>query len=386
MMTLEVNGRNFSGFTSLSATRSIDTMSGSFSVDATHRDMLIIPIRVQSLCRVLIDGQPIINGYIEKISPSYDTDSHPISISGRDKTGDVIDSTLGNVPDISADIQLTDIIKELLSKNGLDSVGVINSVGDLEPFKQSDIEEPAEGDRIFDFIELLARKRQVILSSDGNGNIELIRASQEILPDQIINIPGESNIKSASSSTDFTNRFNRYVVTAQGNAVGENNVGNELSAKELATRRGESIDAEVRNSRTLHIVSEENYDIETATNRAIWEQNIRRARGFSYTCTVQGHLRPSGGVWTFNKLIRVNDVFSDIQSTLLINSITYNSSVGGGTTTDLTLVSPDAYLLQPSETKLASTSNIQGSALQSTQEQVANNEEIADAEAKRSNK
>ena len=79
-------------------------------------------------------------------------------------------------------------------------------------------------------------------------------------------------------------------------------------------------------------------------DRALWERNVRRARGTVYTPTVRG-FRIGGTLWAINKLVKVNDDFAAIKDTMLINSVMFSIDLNAGRTTTLKLVRKDAYTL-----------------------------------------
>ena len=97
MITLETNGKRYEGFTTVNVRRSFPvTIWGAFSFNAVSSRAMRFPIELGDPCKVYANGVSIINGYIEKLSISYSNNEHTISIEGRDKTCDIIDSTLNS--------------------------------------------------------------------------------------------------------------------------------------------------------------------------------------------------------------------------------------------------------------------------------------------------
>jgi prophage tail gpP-like protein len=135
-MTLEINGTQYSGFISATASKSMEDISGSYTFNISILDNLQkFPIKNKSECRVLVNDKPFMTGFVEIVSPSYDAASHQISITGRDKTSDVIDSTLGDTLTFSAGISLQGIVEEVLKNLGLDkTISVSSNVDDLDIF------------------------------------------------------------------------------------------------------------------------------------------------------------------------------------------------------------------------------------------------------------
>ncbi|KKL68730.1 hypothetical protein LCGC14_2122040, partial [marine sediment metagenome] len=86
MITLEVNGASFNGFTDITVSRSIETMASTFNFTATINNQSTFPIKVNDACKVVIGKVFVINGFVEAVSVNYSPSSHAIQISGRDRT------------------------------------------------------------------------------------------------------------------------------------------------------------------------------------------------------------------------------------------------------------------------------------------------------------
>ena len=197
-VVLEVNGTPYEGFTEINVKNSIEDFSGDFSFKATIEGIKFLPFKGNEPCRVLIDDIPLITGYIESVDYSYDTNSHEVEISGRDKTADIIDSSIvGNIELNSPSLET--IVKAVLSGLNLD-ITIINQAGDIEPEKD-ELVSAEVGENAFDFIEKYARKRGVLLSTNGDGNIVFTRASTEILDGVLINKVNNDKIVNSSNIT-----------------------------------------------------------------------------------------------------------------------------------------------------------------------------------------
>lgn len=362
MITLEVNGIKYDGFTDISVTRNIETISGSFNFSATSNDITSFPIAAGDACRVWIGNTSVINGYVEVIRVAYNATSHSISITGRDRTCDIIDSTIVGVKEFQG-MTLTAVIQKVLANHGLSDIQVINEAGNVEtgqpsvtadssdPFTDSDPAASPINQTLFEFIESYARKRQVLLTTDGDGNIVLARSATgaaSINLENIIN--GQfNNIKSASVNYDFTKRFYKYTLQSQQNpgATGIS-FGADVSYENVAVQTGFALDSDIRTSRITEVISETSDSTVNLTRLAIWTKNLTRARSTEYECVVQGYHYDEAKtqIWKPNILVKVVDDFANINATLLIKSVEYGLSVDAGSTTTITLVDADSYTLQ----------------------------------------
>ena len=345
MITLEVEGVEYTDFESASARTSMVDFSGSFSFTAVTKDNKSLPLKGNESCRVIVDGTPVITGYIERVDIDYDEGGHTITYSGRDITADLGDSTLDSISDLKAPISLVSAIQLVIDSIEGSGIKVIDNVGDLKDFAEAaDLISPSIGQNAFDFMEKLARKRQVLLSTDGLGNVVITKTTTVLYPKGLQNVVGssENNILSASASYDLTNIFNKYIIKAQLNPSAINIAG--LTApSEVVDQKGVFIDSEARIGRQIIIKAEQSSSNDDSFNRAEWESSIRRSKSIQYSVKALGHSN-DGEVWKSNKLISVVDEFANIDDIMLIESVDYQSSEGGNLV-DLILVQKDSFIL-----------------------------------------
>jgi prophage tail gpP-like protein len=358
-LAIQLNGQDLVNYTQASVIRNFESLSGSFAFVSTTQEDNLSPIKAGDAVKITVNGEPVITGFIEGLTVNYDPGSHQITYIGRDLLGDLIDSTVGSTKEYTGAISLVDIIKDVLSGLGLSSVEVINQVDNLTPFDESDIISAEVGQKAFDFLESYVRKKQVFLITDGLGNIVITRASNELFPAKLQNIVGaeDNNIKSATFDLDFSRRYNQYLVQSQLNPFA---LSLGTTPTDITNQSGNiAIDSFIRTTRRLEINAEESSDSATATERATWESNIRRARSLNYTAVVQGH-SVGDTIWTINKLIEVNDSFADIQARLFIKSVRFDESIDQGSQTIIDMTHKDAYTLQAEQDAREANTDNQG--------------------------
>jgi len=354
-MKLEVNGVAYENFTAASATLRLDALSNTFSFGAASVAGTPLPFKGGEACRVLVDGEEVLTGFIELVDVNYDELSHSILISGRDKTADLLDSNISTLSDLRAPISLKTVIERIIAHLGV-NITVTDNASPALFNAAEDLGAPEPGENAFEFIEGLARKRQVLLTSDSAGNVVITQAAPTESKAALQNIIGatDNNILTGSVSYDRTGRFNVYRFTATLNPVSLLSAGTtDLAA---LVDQGDGItDEDIREGRQLVLVAEAPSSKDQNSNRATWEANVRRARGRVYSVTVLGYRQGgfTGDLWAINELITVKDEFAGINAQMLVNSVAFNFDEGGRTTT-LSLVERDAYTLtlaEPEETK-----------------------------------
>jgi len=341
-MIIEVNGTEYKAWTEASATVRLDTLCNSFKFKATSKEGGAIPFRAGERCSVKVDGERIITGNIEIVNVDGDDESHTISLSGRDKTGDVLDSKIGALSDIRPPVSLKHIIESVLAHIG-SKVKVVDYYHPRLFIQSEDLASPEFGQSVWDFIESLARKRQVLLSSTAWGNIAITRASGVSIDATIQNKIKDdtNNVIAYSVSYDTTGLFRIYQISGQQNPSTINNAG-LISNYSIAEQISAIEDQNVRRGRQFAITAEN-----AGTNllqRTKWEYNVRKARSQVYSATVHGFRNQTGDLWKINQLVNVVDEYAGIKSRMLVNSVQY--SIGeDGRQAVISLVSKNSYTL-----------------------------------------
>lgn len=355
---LEIEGKPYVGFTSATASKSMEDISGEFTFNISAvGDLKKFPIKNRSSARVLVNGIPFISGYVEKVVISYDHINHQIAISGRDKTCDVIDNTIGSELSFTAGVSLQNIIKKTLALYGLDGhIGVSSNV-EIDVFDKNELGNISSqiGETAFDFIEKYAKKRQVLIMSDGNGNIVLARASKNKINTVLTSsTSNQSTILNADITYDDTKRFYKYVMITQKNSVSEGAIEDVSDInhdnEKIVTAKATAYDKDIRTSRVYNLIQhDDSYTKQQdLQDRAQWESNYRMAKGFTYKATVQGFspISDPNIIWQPNLLVLVNDEFCDIPNQLmLIKSVSFKYGLDSGSTTTLELIDKDGYSL-----------------------------------------
>lgn len=347
-MKIEVKGRTYSGFTAATADVRIDTLCNSFSFSIGPGPELTIPMNRGDECVVTVDGEPIVKGYIEIINGSGDATSHTIDIIGRDRCSDLVDSTLLPIKDIKTPITLKRIIELVISSIKSD-LEVVDLTG-VKFEKSEDIIAIERGDGAFDFIEKLARKKQVILTSNSDGDVVIQQAAGRYIDAAIVNEKNgkSNNVISYGFSYDDTQRFNRYESLSNLNV---NTLGTTpgILPDKATDQRGFVQDNKIREGRQLVLVSEKAGSSTNMTKRAAWEMNIRKARSRTYHAVIHGYRNQTGEIWTPNTIVRVRDSHAQIDDLMLINAVTYRIDETNGMNVEISLVDKDTYTIEAAE-------------------------------------
>lgn len=341
-ISLSAGGLVYAGWTKVSVTRSLEAMAGSFDLELTYKFQgssdkyraFMEPIKQGEPCVVKIGNDPVITGYVDDWVPSYDDKQVIISVSGRDKTSDLIDCSIIYPSGQFVNQTLMQIANTVCKPFGIDVI-VKADVG--VPFQRIQIEQ---GETPHELLTRLARQRGVLLTNDALGNLVITRASKDKAGVSLI--LGE-NIKAARGRFSWRNRFSKFIVKASGAGFGD--WGEQGGA--VGGIKSEITDSEINRYRPIIIVNEEITTAEGASKRGQWERQRSIGRSNSAEYTVTGWRIPqTGKVWSINTIVPVQDEILGLNEDMLINTIMFSEDDGGRLAV-VGVVRPDSLDIPP---------------------------------------
>jgi prophage tail gpP-like protein len=347
-MRLEVNGVQYTNFTAASCDIRLDSLSNTFRFDAVAPDAQALPFKGGEECKVIVDGEPVLTGSIEVVDVDFDGSDHKIIVSGRDKTANILDSRIDRIDDIRGDgLTLKSLIERVISELGLD-IEVVDEANP-PPFNGAeDIAAPEPGDNAFEFIEKYAQKRQVLLTSNSDGNIVITSNSGQVADGRVQHIidADDNNVISGRFRFDTTGRYNLYRISSDLNPTALNLSGN-IDISSIVNQSGVVVDSDIRPGRQLIIISNIPFSDAACEDRAKWEADIRRARGLVYSVRVPQFRvgGDQGDLWRINRIYQIVDDFVGKIEPMLCNSVTFTFDVNNGRNTNLGFVGQKAYTL-----------------------------------------
>ena len=348
-MKIEINGVEYTGFQSATATVSIDKLTNSFSFTSGISKNINLDFGVGDECVIYVSGERIITGHIEVIGGSGDKDTSSINIAGRDRTGDIVDSAIGKLDDLKTGT-LKNLIELVIAHIGAD-IDVID-LADVKLDMNQDSNSAEIGDNAFDYIQKIARNSHCILTSDDEGNVVIQRSVGVVIDAHVTNrVNGaENNVLNYTFDFDHTGRFFKYLSAGNRNLL----FAGTQTPKAVVDQNGFVTDTRIREGRQF-VISTENPGASPAqSDRAKWELNIRKARSRTYGATVSGYRNQTGEVWTPNTIAKIFDDNAKINDSMLINEVSYRMDLDDGRTSELGFVNKNAYTLlseEPRESK-----------------------------------
>ena len=356
-ISIKIDGKIYTGWTSANISRRLDNISSSFSLSATTNPN-VFPIKRGSKVEILIDNNlKILTGYISKISISISANSHTISVSGYSILNDLVKSKMKSSANYSGTKKLTNLIKKVFKELNLDSVKIINNLTDLKDFSANESIIPEVGESCYSFLERFGKKLQVFYRETIDGNLEIIRNESGEIKNKIILRFNEENKKIllATLSYDEKDLYNTYTGLSNMNISSDDadsqlldlnslygGEGTQAATKSKATYSN----SDIRNSLYYEFKAEENLKDDKLLSRVIWESNKRKALSESYSVEIQGH-DFFNEVLDTNYLIAIKDEYCGIDKKMLIKSVEYSLSTSDGSKTKIECINKDAFKLNP---------------------------------------
>src|SRR5471032_1689217 len=339
------NDQVVTGWTDIRVTRGIERLPSDFNVGMTElypNELDRLVIAPGDSCQIRLGDDPVVTGYVDHFVPSMSAGEHSIRISGRSKCADLIDCAAEWPGGQISSATVLGIAQKLASVygpsiNGVpQGIPVATDVPDLIILPQTNL---MLGESAFEIIDRMARFSAVLAYDLADGSLFLSRAGTRRAASGFAE--GE-NVQQAYidySANLIYYDYNAYIQSVDSYTdVGQG--GNQLvTTKDLNCKR----------HRTMVIISEGGgMGNEIAVKRSLWESARRFGRSRVVRVTTDSWRDASGALWEPNTLVPVSlPRLKLVADGLLISEVTFLKNAYSGTTAELTLMAPEAFLPQP---------------------------------------
>lgn len=337
VVTLKIDEKTYAGWLSFTVTRGIESLANEFRLSLTDnwidkkQDWPIVP---GDKAQILLGSEVLITGYIDEVSPTVDFQSKSLEVAGRDLAGDLVDCSASG----SEYLNLTlDKLASVLAKPFGITIKKSTSVGGAFPSVVV-----SQGESVFEVLDKRARTRGVLLISNANGTVEIMKPGSTASSTGLFE---GKNILQASAKYDAKDRFSKYTVKSQVAASDEDGTAGFQV-------QGSATDEGVLRYRPLVLQSEAQSETGNAKTRAQYEATVRAARSQTVQVSVRGFRQGDGKLWAPNTLVSILAPSIGIrsQTDLLITQVTFSLSEAG-TVTTLDLKRKDAFIAESKVSK-----------------------------------
>jgi len=333
---LEIDGEDFLLRENVEILSSMTTLCNTFTILTMQLEGTDFTAEVGKECKLKIDDETVIDGQIDHVEIEFDptTDSHDITISGRDKTAVLVDCSYEFEPNEWKQISVGDVIKNLCAPFEIDvfiDPSAESATAEIvETFKMN------EGAQVVDDLTEICRNHAILPLSLGDGRLTITQSGTK-KADEILFIG--SNIIWSKAISSNINRYSNYYV--KGHDVGNDN----KTLSDYIEPSGEYADGGIESTRPFVIFADGPVNSGQCQLRAQWEACARAGMSrqviYQYDSFYQ---KVDGDLWRTNTLVEVNDNILGVTGQRLIAEVRYTLTESSRSVF-LTCVSPATFTL-----------------------------------------
>lgn len=338
IVELRADGRLFTGWTSISVVRSIESVAGYFELGVNvppGTDLSgLAPGRKFSL---EIDGKIVSTGYIDSRHRQMAADSMKITIAGRDKTADLIDCAAVYSGGQWKNRTLEQIARDLCTPYGVTVRWELTDGESAAVFPSFTLDH---SETVYEALVRASRARGVLMTSNAAGELVFSRAASTQTDELVLG----KNLLSMNFAEDFRDRFSEYIVKGYARASGT--AGDDIDAKSVVSQKGSATDHDVTRYRPMIIIADSKITAQDATARALREQRRRLAKSATFEADIAGWTRQNGQLWMPNLLVTIDATKYGIKTTvLLVSKVTLSLDDKDGLKTQVSLAPREGFLV-----------------------------------------
>jgi prophage tail gpP-like protein len=329
-VTVVISKQKFSGWETISIDWSYEDAAMSFSLTVSEPDWSpedMVPF-IDEEIEIYAGADLMLTGYIDDYVAEIDAegDAHGVTISGRSKGADAIDSHARHPTGRIENKTLVDAANELAQKTGI----ATRFSSDISLKKIAKI-QLARHDKVFAAIEREARKQGAILTPKPDGTVAITRPGGQRHAGQLVE--GAFPFKGGNVHFSRAGQHSPIVVRGQ-RALG-------TDAASLRIEHVE-IDATVKRVRPKIVHLEGDGDIRLAKKRGAWEKLRQAAKGKEFSPRLSSWRDSAGKLWTPGLLIACTAPRWHVRGDMLIKSVNFGQDLETGTVATQSLVDPRA--------------------------------------------
>lgn len=342
-LTLTVNGTSKSGWTSVRVTRGIERMPSDFDIEQTELfagDLSSVSAQPGDTCQILLGSDPVITGYIDRVVWSISKGAHTIRVTGRSKSQDLVDcSAEWSGGQISGATAL--VVAQNLAQPYKIPVSALCDVG--KPIPKFNLIFGETGHAI---IERVCKFSGLLFYDMPDGSVVLARTGTTKAASGFTE---GQNIQAASLTRAMDQEYSEYDVVPLSMAM-MNDASAVNGTRSPNAPLAQAFDVNVKPPRRRLKISvcepgAAGHDL--SIQRANWEAARRAGRALKLTLTTDSWRDSGGTLWTPNTIVTVQSPALKLNNVdLCIGEVSFRRD-NNGTTADLILMPPKAFLPEP---------------------------------------
>lgn len=331
---LAVNGRKFEDWTSVTVVHRYTEAFPIFTFECTEsvseqaprkNFREVLQFKPGDACTIMLAGQLAVTGYITTRQAAYDAENHGVQLVGKGKTWDLASSSVETENGKFDGYPWEAIARKLIAPFGikLETVGAV----DKTPFPEMSVQP---GELVWAALERLARDRKIVLGSTERGNLLAIGDHGATSSDKLIE---GRNILRAGGTIQDDYVYQKYWTLGQ-------RAGHDSAWGDDVSRIRAMAPGSATRYRPLVNIAEHPDTPEGLKKRSEFDALFHEGALIQAQVTVQGWLRPGGGLWKVGTYPHLESPMLLIDQPLGIREATFIQNDKVGTITTLDLVAP----------------------------------------------
>ncbi|EGG3071015.1 phage tail protein [Salmonella enterica] len=339
-LLLKTGGRMISGWQDISVTRSIERLPSAFDIALMDRypaSQFMQWVNPGDPCEVWLGDDRAITGYVDQWCPSISPSRHGIRATGRGKCEDLVDCSAWWEGNVISQANALQIAQRLAAPYG---IAVTSDVDDLVTVPQFVLNW---GESSQEVIDRIARFSALLYYDLPDGSLFMTRTGTRRAAS---GVAMGVNVQHADYKSSRDERFSDYTGISMSVTPLNEAGGGGYDPVTLSTARDPEADS-MRYRNHVTLLENTMWSPEMAKRCIDWEMNRRYGRSRVVNVTVDSWRDSGGALWEPNTLAPVSlQAFGIQDEEWLISEVTFRRSPAG-TTAELTLMPPEAFVVQP---------------------------------------
>ena len=277
-------------------------------------------------CTIKLAGKVAITGVVISRQVAYEAENHGVELQGVSLTWYAGRSSVNHATGNFNKKSFKEIVKEVLEPTKIK----YEFKGEISDEKFDPCQLPP-GQKVFDFLENLARTRKIIIACDHEGKYVFVGKHEAKV---VGSLKEGTNILKCQGVISIAAQYSAYLARAQ-TAADDDNYGRRASQQEaVAKSRGKVKDCPLITSSEHPVKTPEELK-----RRCEMEQMWHEGQELQLTLTVQGWLS-NGELWTAGDDVQVESPMIPINDKMKLQSVTFTQDSNAGSLTTLFVVAP----------------------------------------------
>lgn len=330
IIELYVGGQIYTGWKATETYLDLESLAHYASLECAYTEADGVSIKNGEKCELKIDNELVLTGYIDRLDNSVAGDSFDLSIEIRSKTADLVDCSAGYQQIQNRDAK--SIAEELCKPFDI----TVKWDSKQEPRKITWKIEPM--DTVFDVLKMIARECNLILTTNGEGEVLFTEAGTE----NVGTLTLGKEVLSLQYTNDWTARFSDYICCGDNQSYRDDWKGGSETVIKKGNVKTTVKDEEINRYRPTLMMTDDVANGQNTKAMAEFERDRSISMGKVITVRLRGW-RNLTSLWQINQCLSVAASPVVVADDWLITSVTFILNGDDGYVVELVLSPPEGF-------------------------------------------